>query len=86
MGKLMVAQGLGVTVLPDYSIVGDPPERSGVITHRSLGGRVKIASESSGSTGFPARPRGCRGPLTRGTVRMESWPWVRTPRWPQVAR
>ena len=24
MGKLMVAEGLGVSVLPDYSVVGDP--------------------------------------------------------------
>jgi DNA-binding transcriptional LysR family regulator len=36
MGKLMVAQGLGVTVLPDYSVAGDPLERTGVITHRPL--------------------------------------------------
>ncbi len=36
MGKLMVAQGLGVTVLPDYSIVGDPLERDGTITWRPL--------------------------------------------------
>lgn len=36
MGKLMVAQGLGVTVLPDYSIAGDPLERAGLITYRPL--------------------------------------------------
>jgi DNA-binding transcriptional LysR family regulator len=36
MGKLMVAQGLGVTVLPDYSIVGDPLEQAGLITYRPL--------------------------------------------------
>jgi DNA-binding transcriptional LysR family regulator len=36
MGKLMVAQGLGVTVLPDYSVVGDPLEIGGCITHRPL--------------------------------------------------
>ncbi len=36
MGKLMVAQGLGVTVLPDYSIDGDPLERCGLITYRPL--------------------------------------------------
>ena len=28
MGKLMVAAGLGVAVLPDYSVIGDPLERS----------------------------------------------------------
>jgi DNA-binding transcriptional LysR family regulator len=36
MGKLMVAAGLGVAVLPDYSVIGDPLERSGEITHRPL--------------------------------------------------
>jgi DNA-binding transcriptional LysR family regulator len=38
LGKLMVAEGLGVTVLPDFSIVGDPLERSGAITYRPLSG------------------------------------------------
>ncbi len=36
MGKLMVAEGLGTTVLPDFSVVGDPLERSGAITYRPL--------------------------------------------------
>jgi DNA-binding transcriptional LysR family regulator len=36
MGKLMVAAGLGIAILPDYSVVGDPLERSGEITHRPL--------------------------------------------------
>ncbi len=36
MGKLMVAQGLGVTVLPDYSVTGDPLERDGILTWRPL--------------------------------------------------
>jgi DNA-binding transcriptional LysR family regulator len=44
MGKLMVAQGLGVTVLPDYSIAGDPLERSGIITFRPvLGDGTQVA-------------------------------------------
>ncbi|MFF5566433.1 LysR family transcriptional regulator [Streptomyces sp. NPDC012623] len=38
MGKLMVAEGLGATVLPDFSVNGDPLERSGLITHRPLAG------------------------------------------------
>jgi DNA-binding transcriptional LysR family regulator len=38
MGKLMVAEGLGVTVLPDFSVVGDPLERRGTITHRPIEG------------------------------------------------
>ncbi|MGW5735179.1 MULTISPECIES: LysR family transcriptional regulator [Streptomyces] len=38
MGKLMVAEGLGATVLPDFSVVGDPLERLGTITHRPIAG------------------------------------------------
>lgn len=36
MGKFLVAHGLGVTVLPDYSVAGDPLERAGAITYRPL--------------------------------------------------
>lgn len=36
MGKLMVAEGLGVTLLPDYSVAGDPMERRGDIITRPL--------------------------------------------------
>jgi len=36
MGKLMVSEGLGVTVLPDYSVIGDPLERAGLITTRPI--------------------------------------------------
>ncbi|MGW8397695.1 LysR family transcriptional regulator [Streptomyces lydicus] len=36
MGKLMVAEGLGATVLPDFSVIGDPLERLGRIIHRPL--------------------------------------------------
>ncbi|MFJ6725160.1 LysR family transcriptional regulator [Streptomyces sp. NPDC091281] len=36
MGKLMVAEGLGATVLPDFSVAGDPLERAGVLTYRPL--------------------------------------------------
>jgi DNA-binding transcriptional LysR family regulator len=38
MGKVMVADGLGVTVLPDYSVIGDPLERVGLITTRPIAG------------------------------------------------
>lgn len=40
MGKLLVAEGLGATVLPDFSVVGDPLERSGTIVHRPLADRT----------------------------------------------
>lgn len=36
MGKLMVAAGLGVTVLPNYSVIGDPLEERGAITCRKI--------------------------------------------------
>jgi DNA-binding transcriptional LysR family regulator len=36
MGKLMVAEGLGLTVLPEFSVIGDPLEQQGVITCRPL--------------------------------------------------
>ena len=38
MGKMLVAEGLGVTVLPDYSIEEDPLVRAGVIVHRPIAG------------------------------------------------
>jgi DNA-binding transcriptional LysR family regulator len=38
MGKLMVAEGLGLTVLPDFSVIGDPLEQRGVITWRPIEG------------------------------------------------
>jgi DNA-binding transcriptional LysR family regulator len=38
MGKMMVAQGIGLTVLPDYSVRGDPLEQAGLIVTRSLAG------------------------------------------------
>ena len=38
MGKLMVAEGLGNTVLPDFSVIGDPLEQRGVITWRPIAG------------------------------------------------
>jgi DNA-binding transcriptional LysR family regulator len=36
LGKVMVAEGLGLTVLPHYSVAGDPLERAGLITYRPL--------------------------------------------------
>jgi DNA-binding transcriptional LysR family regulator len=46
MGKLLVAEGLGVTVLPQFSVIGDPLERCGLITCRPLaddpGGVVEL--------------------------------------------
>jgi DNA-binding transcriptional LysR family regulator len=36
MGKIMVAQGVGVALLPDYSVIGDPLERAGLIVQRPV--------------------------------------------------
>jgi DNA-binding transcriptional LysR family regulator len=36
MGKLMVAEGLGITVLPDFSVIGDLLEQRGIITCRPI--------------------------------------------------
>jgi DNA-binding transcriptional LysR family regulator len=38
MGKMMVAEGLGVSLLPDFSDKGDPLDRAGVLTTRPLRG------------------------------------------------
>lgn len=40
MGKLMVAEGLGLTLLPDFSVVGDPLERAGALVVRPLDAEV----------------------------------------------
>ena len=60
MGKLMVAEGLGVTVLPDFSVIGDPLETSGIITWRPIAGdatpvRLVIQRLRSGSAPRAAR-------------------------------
>ncbi len=36
MGKVMVTEGLGVTVLPDFSLIGDPLVLNGTIVYRRL--------------------------------------------------
>lgn len=36
MGKIMVAQGIGIALLPDYSVHEDPLERAGLIVKRPL--------------------------------------------------
>jgi DNA-binding transcriptional LysR family regulator len=54
MGKLMVAAGLGVTVLPSYSVFGDPLEERGAIAARKIadddtGVRLMVQRRRSGS-------------------------------------
>ncbi len=38
LGKALVAQGIGFTLLPDFTVMGHPLEQSGVITYRPLEG------------------------------------------------
>ncbi|RJQ81970.1 LysR family transcriptional regulator [Pseudonocardiaceae bacterium YIM PH 21723] len=60
LGKLMVAEGLGVTVLPDFSVFGDPLERAGLITHRPLepaGAQVQTVLERRISGAMPRAVR-----------------------------
>jgi DNA-binding transcriptional LysR family regulator len=60
MGKLMVAEGLGITVLPDFSVINDPLERSGTITYRPLrdgGAEVLLVVQRRRSPSAPQAPR-----------------------------
>ncbi|MFE5242919.1 MULTISPECIES: LysR family transcriptional regulator [unclassified Streptomyces] len=60
MGKLMVAEGLGATVLPDFSIVGDPLERGGTIVWRPLedeGAAVLLMLQRRSSGSLPRAAR-----------------------------
>jgi DNA-binding transcriptional LysR family regulator len=66
MGKLMVSEGLGVTVLPDYSVVGDPLERAGLITVRPIAGdttRVTLVLQHRKTDHVPAAVRGLHAAL-----------------------
>ncbi|MFD0026517.1 LysR family transcriptional regulator [Streptomyces sp. NPDC058382] len=60
MGKLMVAEGLGVTVLPDFSVVDDPLERAGAIVHRPIDDattRILLVLQRSRSGSVPPAAR-----------------------------
>lgn len=66
MGKLMAAEGLGVTVLPDYSVAADPLERAGLITTRPIAAdttRVTLVLQQRKSTHVPAAVRELRAAL-----------------------
>ncbi len=61
MGKLMVAEGLGVTLLPSFSVRGDPLQRAGLITARPIaedretGVELVLRRSHSGARGRAAR-------------------------------
>ncbi|WGL51799.1 LysR family transcriptional regulator [Nocardioides sp. BP30] len=44
MGKLMVSEGLGLTLLPAFSVTGDPLERAGAIVARPIVGAGDAAA------------------------------------------
>jgi DNA-binding transcriptional LysR family regulator len=79
LGKVMVAEGLGFTVLPDYSVAGDPLERVGMITHRPIAGdrtAITLVLRSQEGERVPHAVRDLRAALVahagayrRGTVR-----------------
>jgi DNA-binding transcriptional LysR family regulator len=75
MGKVMVAEGLGVTVLPDYSVIGDPLERAGLITHRPITGdrtAVALVLRHRRVDRLPVRVRQLRGLLLAGAAEERS--------------
>ncbi|MFE9452805.1 LysR family transcriptional regulator [Streptomyces sp. NPDC006739] len=68
MGKLMVAEGLGATVLPDFSVIGDPLERGGTITYRPIAGdttRVRLMLHRRRADSVPRAARDLYGAFVR---------------------
>jgi DNA-binding transcriptional LysR family regulator len=60
MGKLMVAKGLGVTILPEFSVSGDPLRDHGLIVSRPLAASptdviLVLQRSRSGTPTLPAR-------------------------------
>lgn len=74
MAKLLVAEGLGVTVLPDFSVAGDLLDRRGAITWRPLadGGPAILLTLLRGRAGTP--PRAVRDLLQILTDQARSYP------------
>lgn len=73
MGKPMVAEGLGVTVLPEFSVVGDPLERQGAIACRPLAGdraRVLLMLRRRRSEAVPPAARALHDTFVRQTRRL----------------
>lgn len=73
MGKLMVAEGLGVTVLPEFSVVGDPLERQGAIVCRPLAGdraRVLLMLRRRRSEAVPLAARALHDTFVRRARRL----------------
>lgn len=68
MGKFMVAEGMGITLLPDYSVIGDPLHRAGLITTRPIAGDrtvVTLVLRHRRPDQMPLQVRDLIGRLTR---------------------
>ena len=77
MGKVMVAEGMGVTLLPDYSVIGDPLHRAGLITTRPiLGDRavVTLVLRHRRPDQMPLQVRDLIGRLTRQAAGLSAAP------------
>ena len=75
MGKFMVSEGLGLTVLPDYSVTGDPLERAGLITSRPIAGdatRLTLALLQRRSDHVPAAVRSLHAGLVRRAASLQA--------------
>ncbi|MGW6080623.1 LysR family transcriptional regulator, partial [Streptomyces sp. NPDC055186] len=73
MGRLMVAEGLGVTVLPEFSVVGDPLERQGAIVCRPLAddrGRVLLVLRRRRPEATPPAARALHDAFVRQARRL----------------
>ncbi|WP_059013589.1 LysR family transcriptional regulator [Streptomyces specialis] len=73
MGKLMVAEGLGATVLPDFSVAGDPLERRGAIVHRPVAGdrtRVLLVLQRRIAGSTPRAVRDLHGSFVRRAAEL----------------
>jgi DNA-binding transcriptional LysR family regulator len=74
MGKMMVAEGIGLTILPDYSVHGDPLEKAGLIVTRPLADdptTVTLASLHRRQPKVPTALRDFLGHLQRQAARTE---------------
>lgn len=75
MGKMMVAEGLGVSLLPDYSVIGDPLERAGLIVARPIAGdstTVSVVSVHRRHNRVPAPVRDLLGHLLARAEQAQS--------------
>ncbi|NGN94714.1 LysR family transcriptional regulator [Nocardioides sp. KC13] len=73
MGKLMVAEDLGLTLLPDFSVVGDPLHRSGAIATRPVAGETGTVTLTLLTRRDPRLPAQVRGLATALVEQARAW-------------